>query len=152
MDWLESELAGVAGENWGGKRPGGIGVEVGGGRELALVDAWVERDCLAAGEESKLAGGVDGEDWGSRRGGGGSKVEADGGRELALVEDVERGREGGREEARWREEGEEWVGGCSREVEELPAELDVELERELEAEEEEEEEGKEEEERRTIFR
>ena len=78
-----------AGEDWGGKR-GGIGIDVGGGRELALVDAWVERDCLAAGEESKLAGGVDGEDWGSRRGGGGgSKVEADGGRELALVEGVE---------------------------------------------------------------
>ena len=92
----------------------------------------LERDCPAAGDESRLAEGVDGEVWGRRRGGG-SKVEADGGRELALVEGVEIGRDGGREEARRREDGVVWGGGWS-EVEELPVELDVELEREEELE------------------
>ena len=56
--------------------------------------------------------------------------ELDGGSEQALVEGVERSKEGGSEEARRRE----WGGGW-REVEELPAELDVELERELDVEE-----------------
>ena len=87
-----------------------------------------------------LVAGVDaGEDWGMMR--GGSRLE-DGGRELALEEVVEIGKEGGREDARRREEGTEWGGGC-REVEELPAELDVELERERVVEEEEGEEKEE---------
>ena len=85
----ESELLG---EVWEMKRGGGR-VEEEGGSELALVDV-VEREELAAG--------VGGEEWGKRRGGG--WVEADGGRELALVDGVEAGNEGGREEARRRED------------------------------------------------
>ena len=53
-------------------------------------------------EREELAAGVGGEEWGKRRGGG--WVEADGGRELALVDGVEAGNEGGREEARRRED------------------------------------------------
>ena len=60
-----------------------------GGREEALVDV-VGRELVA------------GEACGRRR--GGSWVEADGGRELALVDVLEKGNEGGREEARRRED------------------------------------------------
>ena len=50
------------------------------------------------------------------------------------MDGVESGKEGGREEARSSECGVERGGGC-KEVEELPAELDVELVRELDVEE-----------------